>query len=524
VDTSAHEPEPPATDPFFPATLATVQNEATPNGRRDLLTLMAGSTRDDKQRLVDSVGGRVMRSTADDYTAPTIRRIDGAVIGNGFTIRVETDGDDAVGGNVLYLTDADVAAGGQLQWHRSDLSKVAPGLLATGGTLPNGTRIDEAIVQVYDADYNVATSNKKVTGFSFAPIPNPGAGDPRVVFSPATPSSGYFASPPTISLDKGTHGSALFERSVDGGPFVSYDGPFTIPAPAEGEHLVTFRGSDGSLAISRFAVDSQGPTIVGEADRPADVNGWYAGPVTVTFRCADAVSGVASCPAPATINQEGTNRSVTGTATDRAGNQASTTVGGFNIDLLAPTETATALSSPNANGWYSAPVSVRYVCHDGVSGLAMCGGRALTGAPLDDTETATVSTEGRNIAALARAADVAGHTVDRGPSPMLNIDMTKPSVAVTSSQAVFFSTDKYRGTAGDALSGVKSVVVTYTSQTSSQTTTKTATLSCNAGATSCTWSAALPSLGVWRATVRATDFAGNFADTASRQITVSLTG
>jgi uncharacterized delta-60 repeat protein len=524
VDTSAHEPEPTATNPFFPATLATVQNQATPDGRRDLLTFVAGSTRDDTQRLVDSVGGRVMRSTAGDYTAPTIRRVDGTVIGNGFTVRVETDGDDAVGGNVLYLTDADVAGGGTLHWHRSDLSKVGPGLLATGGTLPNGTRIDEAIVQVYDADYNVATSNKKVTGFSFAPVPNPGPGDPRVVFNPATPSSGYFASPPTISLDKGAHGNALFQRSVDGGPYVDYDGAFTIPSPAEGEHLVSFRGSDGSIAISRFAVDSQGPTIVGEADRPADANGWYAGPVTVTFHCADAVSGVASCPAPATINQEGTNRSVTGTATDRAGNQSSTTVGGFNVDLLAPTETATALSAPNSDGWYKAPVTVRYTCHDGVSGLAMCGGKALTGAPADDTETATISNEGRGIAALARAQDVAGHTVDRGPTPMLNIDMTKPSVAVTSNQTVFFSTDKFRGTAGDNLSGVKTVVVTYSSQTSSQVTTKSATLSCNADKTSCTWAAALPGLGVWRATVRATDYAGNFADTAPRQITVSLTG
>ncbi len=51
IDDSDHEPEPEATDPFFPATPATVESVATPTGRRDILTVMGGAYRGDHQRL-----------------------------------------------------------------------------------------------------------------------------------------------------------------------------------------------------------------------------------------------------------------------------------------------------------------------------------------------------------------------------------------------------------------------------------------------------------------------------------------
>ena len=88
--------------------------------------------------------------------------------------------------------------------------------------------------------------------------------------------------------------------------------------------------------------------------------------MTVTFTCADAVSGVASCPAPVTLSSDGANQSVSRTATDRAGNSSAVSISGINIDRTAPTETATVLGTPT-NGWYRGPATVRFTCHDGLS-------------------------------------------------------------------------------------------------------------------------------------------------------------
>ena len=411
--------------------MATVEPQATAEGRRDILSLMAGSFRGDVQRLNLEMDGRVLRSTSDDYEPPTIRRVDGLVANGGFSIRVEAEGDDLLGGTVMYVTDADQAGGGEVEWHRSDLSLIAPGVLSTGGVLPSGTTIPEAIVQVYDRSYNVAYSNKKVEGHTFSPVPTSGEGDPQVVFNPGTPASGYYSAPPEITLDPGDHADATFEVSVDGGAFEPFEGPFTAGEPTEGEHLVVFRGSDESGTIARYAVDREGPTIVAEADRPASADGWYDGPVTFSFTCGDAVSGVPDCPDPVTLSGAGRNQSVTATATDRAGNSSSVTVDGINIDLAAPTITAAALSSPNQFGWYNAAgVTVRFDCSDELSGLASCGDSPLAGAPLEASDQATITTEGRDQTVTGTATDLAGHSAT-AESPPVSIDRTAPSVAIT---------------------------------------------------------------------------------------------
>ena len=46
------------------------------------------------------------------------------------------------------------------------------------------------------------------------------------------------------------------------------------------------------------SIDQVEPTIAGAPDRAANGNGWYDADVTVSFACADALSGVASCCAP----------------------------------------------------------------------------------------------------------------------------------------------------------------------------------------------------------------------------------
>jgi len=522
IDLAEHEPEPESTEPFFPATIATVEPQATAEGRRDVLSLMAGSFRDDVQRLNLDMGGRVLRSSSDDYEPPIIRRVDGLVANGNFAIRVEAEGSDILGGTVLYITDADKSGGGEVEWHRSPLSRIAPGVLSTGGALPSGTNVAEAIVQVYDRSYNVAYSDRKVEGHTFAPLAAPAEGDPRVVLNPPPPPTGYYSAPPEVTLDPGDHEDATFEVSVDGAEFEPVTGPFTITEPAEGEHLVVYRGSDGSVAIERFAVDREGPTIVAEADRPASASGWYDGPVTFTFTCADAVSGVADCPDPVTLSNAGAGQSVSGTATDQAGNSSQIQVNGINIDLGTPTITAQVLSQPNQYGWYNASgVTIRFSCTDDASGLAHCGQRDLTGAPKTATHNLTVTSEGRDQIITGTARDLAGRTAT-ADSPPVSIDRTAPTVGITNpSGSVLVGNERLRGVAADALSGVQSVELRYTHSKSNKVQVRQAVLACEDDG-DCTWTSSLPSPGQWFASATATDYAGNASPATPKvQITVS---
>ena len=60
---------------------------------------------------------------------------------------------------------------------------------------------------------------------------------------------------------------------------------------------------------------------------------------------------------------EGAKQIVSGTAVDNAGNRATASVT-LNIDKTAPVVTASPSASPNAAGWYSAPVVVTFAATD----------------------------------------------------------------------------------------------------------------------------------------------------------------
>ena len=111
-------------------------------------------------------------------------------------------------------------------------------------------------------------------------------------------------------------------------------------------------------------VDPDAPEIVAAPDRQANDVGWWNGPVTFTFSCSDAESGVASCPAPVTVDAEGAAQSFTVTAFDNAGNEGTLVVSGINVDFTAPTvEFIGARSTPRTraprfpiHSTYSKPV------------------------------------------------------------------------------------------------------------------------------------------------------------------------
>jgi hypothetical protein len=112
---------------------------------------------------------------------------------------------------------------------------------------------------------------------------------------------------------------------------------------AEGITNITFFGTDnaGNMESPKtltIELDKTPPSITGSRAPLPNVNGWNNTNVTISFACADALSGLAagSPPANTVITTEGANQSVPGTCQDLAGNIASTVVSGIRIDKTAP--------------------------------------------------------------------------------------------------------------------------------------------------------------------------------------------
>lgn len=105
---------------------------------------------------------------------------------------------------------------------------------------------------------------------------------------------------------------------------------------------------------SAVNIDRTAPTITGTRAPAANTLGWNNGPVTASFACSDALSGIAECPAPMVLDQDGTGatgtgQSASGTATDKADNTASATVGGIKIDSKAPKSDSDLVCSAKNN-------------------------------------------------------------------------------------------------------------------------------------------------------------------------------
>jgi hypothetical protein len=227
-------------------------------------------------------------------------------------------------------------------------------------------------------------------------------------------------------------------------------GVATCPAPVK----VSADGQD--QAVPGTAVDNAGnaqtdpvtvsidtvkPTITGTPDRQANTNGWYAGDVTVSFDCKDALSGVAGCPAAVKLG-EGKAQTAKGTATDTAGNTADGSVGPINVDESAPTLSGAATAAPNAAGWYNGDVTIKWTAADALSGIDGA-------APADSI----ISSEGSELTAGASVTDLAGNETS-AKSASVKIDRTAPSTTVSDVSDWSNSAVTVKLAAADNLSGV----------------------------------------------------------------------
>ena len=169
-------------------------------------------------------------------------------------------------------------------------------------------------------------------------------------------------------------------------------------------------------------IDKTAPMASASALPGPNTNSWNNTNVTVSFNGSDALSGIASCFAPVVLSSEGAGQSASGSCTDFAGNSASATASGINIDKTAPTVSASASPAPNANGWNNTDVTVSFSGSDALSGIDSCS------APV------TLSSEGAGQSASGSCTDLAGNSASATASG-INIDKTSPTVSLVGGPA-----------------------------------------------------------------------------------------
>jgi hypothetical protein len=178
-------------------------------------------------------------------------------------------------------------------------------------------------------------------------------------------------------------------------------------------------GNQTSDTVTKINIDKTAPAIAFDNRTPANANGWNNADVTVTWNCSDGVSGPVHDAVAVAVADEGANQSATGICQDLAGNQASDTHGGINIDKTAP-GIAFDHQSPaaNANGWNNTDVTLYWTCTDALSG------------PQASPVAKTLTTEGSDQSATGTCSDKADNTTPDTQSG-IDIDKTKPTLTPT---------------------------------------------------------------------------------------------
>jgi len=201
----------------------------------------------------------------------------------------------------------------------------------------------------------------------------------------------------------------------------------------------------------QFKIDTDAPTVSSASvDRPADSNGWYNHPVTITFVGSDPTSGIASCTSVTYSGPDSSTATVGGVCKDKAGNTSSAAAFAVKYDATPPAVTATAARAPDGDGWYTHSVQFSFAGTDATSGIASCDPAVTYSGP--DNANATAAGACTDQAGNHASSSSAFHYDSTGPTvtaslsrkPDANGWYTKPVVAT------FSATDTVSGVASCA--------------------------------------------------------------------------
>jgi glucodextranase-like protein len=194
---------------------------------------------------------------------------------------------------------------------------------------------------------------------------------------------------------------------------------------------VQVRGQPGGkLTVEILGIDNDPPVIHSTVSPSPNAAGWNNSPVTVTFTCSDATSGVANCPPSQVVSSEGANQIVGGTATDVAGNAAKAFVT-VNLDKTPPDLKISSPANGSTINLSSSTISITGSGSDSLSGLSTI---SCNGTPAVISGQGFVCAlslvQGANAISV-QATDVAGNTttstVNLTYAPAPQITITSPA-------------------------------------------------------------------------------------------------
>lgn len=208
-------------------------------------------------------------------------------------------------------------------------------------------------------------------------------------------------------------------------------------------------GNSATYTSPAVSIDRTVPDVVFVSQSSnANAAGWYRENLTLTWSCADALSGPVVEEMQRSLTVDGEGLTATGRCTDRAGNEATDRRTGFNLDKTPPTVAWTTPTS-NAAGWHNADVAVAFVADDALSGVAST----------TPTSPLVLTAEGADVTGNVTVTDVAGNSATF-TSPSVRIDKTAPTLqwaaaSPAANTSGWHNTDvTYAFVTNDAMSGV----------------------------------------------------------------------
>jgi hypothetical protein len=189
---------------------------------------------------------------------------------------------------------------------------------------------------------------------------------------------------------------------------------------------IDLAGNSATVSVP-VSIDKTPPTITPRISPTPNAAGWNNSDVTVSFTCADTLSGIATCASPVTVASEGAGQVVGGSATDRAGNTAQTTAT-VNLDKTPP---SIAISTPSSGVEVSSPtMTVAGAASDNLSGLfaVTCNGAAATLSA--GSFSCNISLVSGVNTIVAQAVDTAGNVARATVTVTYSLTLNPPPTAV----------------------------------------------------------------------------------------------
>src|SRR3989440_408903 len=196
--------------------------------------------------------------------------------------------------------------------------------------------------------------------------------------------TGWYTSNVTVTLTAtdATSGVANISYQVDGGPWLTYAGPFAL---GEGSHVVDYFSSDvagpaETKHSQSIAIDTTPPATTASVSGTAGANGWYITAVVVSLSATDPVSGISNVyyhvdglswqvySGPVTIS-DGVHvfeyYAVNGAELVEGTHSLS-----LAVDTIPPASTISLFGTAGENGWYLSNVTGYLSASDATSGVA----------------------------------------------------------------------------------------------------------------------------------------------------------